>query len=112
VHRGGGVRGSQREVKNDTFVQDVVHVSYGESVVGEGCGARLAGKGCCECRNQSRIDWVQEGGDMGIIKRKKKRWTEISIGQKEQTAQRCAQPKDDEENGVHCCRFLTFCESH
>jgi len=32
--------------------------------------------------NQSRIDWVREGRDEGIINRKRRVWTEISIGHK------------------------------
>lgn len=46
--------------------------SYGKRVVGGGHGARLARKGCCEGCSQSRIDWGREGGDVGIIKRKRR----------------------------------------
>jgi len=43
--------------------------------------ARLARKDVVSC-GQSRIDWVREGRDVGIINRDGEVWTEISTGDK------------------------------
>jgi len=56
-----------------------LHASYG-GVIG-GHEARLARKDVVSC-SQSRIDWVREGRDVGIINRNGEVWTEISTGDK------------------------------